>query len=300
MLLTRTHLESGDARRVDIGETALRRSTDSDHLSSPGEHRIITVQGRRGPNPDFDSVVIIEAGRREEVPTRRVGDEGESLRRAIDEPLKLRIRVNREGKRRHRLKCRHGPRSTYLVGTNNTHLRLRKDIYGIYDGPRPAAAVVLGAEDDGVGAGVKVVDSTRVRLRPHTGRHGITCGVNRSARESPLPLRRIRIPKSAKRWDVLHDYRLARTDPIERHAIKVGLYARKKPIRENIQKLCICDSGVTIRGSIFDEVIPALRRIPDNGCTCTCGVEEVTSGLLPVGRGADGLGERDFGVRTTF
>jgi len=49
-----------------------------------------------------------------------------------------------------------------------------------------------------------------------------------------LPFRRIRIPKSPKRWDVLHDYRLARTDPIERHAIVVGSYARKEPIREDV------------------------------------------------------------------
>jgi hypothetical protein len=99
---------------------------------------------------------------------------------------------------------------------------------------------------------------------------------------------------------MLHDYRLARTDPIERHAIVVGSYARKEPIRDNIQKLCIGDGGVPIRGSIFDEVVPALRRIPDDGCTRTCGVEEVTSGILPVGLGADRLGERDFGIGTAF
>jgi hypothetical protein len=99
---------------------------------------------------------------------------------------------------------------------------------------------------------------------------------------------------------MLHDYRFARTDPIERHATVVGSYTRKEPIREDIQKFCICDSGVPIRGSIFDEVVPALRRIPDDGCTRTCGGEEVTSGILPVGCGADGLGERDFGVGTAF
>jgi hypothetical protein len=99
---------------------------------------------------------------------------------------------------------------------------------------------------------------------------------------------------------MLHDYRLARTDPIERLPIVVGSYARKKPIREDIQKLCIGDSGVPKGGPIFDEVVPALRRIPDNGCTRTCGVEEGTPGILPVGLGADGLGERDFRVGTAF
>jgi hypothetical protein len=99
---------------------------------------------------------------------------------------------------------------------------------------------------------------------------------------------------------MLHDYRIARTDPIERLPIVVGSYARKEPIRDNIQKLPIGDGRVPIRGSIFDEVVPALRRIPDDGCTRTCGVEEVSSGILPVGCGADGLGERDFGVRTAF
>jgi hypothetical protein len=99
---------------------------------------------------------------------------------------------------------------------------------------------------------------------------------------------------------MLHDYRLARTDPIERHAIVVGSYARKEPIREDIQKLCIGNGRIPVRGSIFDEVVPALRRIPDDGCTRTCGVEEVTPGILPVGLGADGLGERDFRVRTAF
>jgi hypothetical protein len=99
---------------------------------------------------------------------------------------------------------------------------------------------------------------------------------------------------------MLHDYRLARTDPIERLPIVVGSYARKKPIREDIQKLCICDSGVPKGGPIFDEVVPALRRIPDDGCTRTCGVEEGTPGILPVGLGADRLGERDFGVGTAF
>jgi len=99
---------------------------------------------------------------------------------------------------------------------------------------------------------------------------------------------------------MLHDYRFARTDPIKRHAIVVGSYARKKPIREDIQKFCIGDGSISIRGPIFDEVVPALRRIPDDGCTRTCGVEEVTSGILPVGLRADRLGERDFGVRTAF
>ena len=115
-----------------------------------------------------------------------------------------------------------------------------------------------------------------------------------------MPLRRIRIPKSPKRWDMLHDYRFARTDPIERLPIVVDSYVRKEPIRDDIQKLCIGDSRVPIRGPIFDEVVPALRRIPDDGCTRTCGVEEVTSGILPVGLRADRLGERDFGVRTAF
>jgi hypothetical protein len=115
-----------------------------------------------------------------------------------------------------------------------------------------------------------------------------------------LPLRRIRIPKSPKRWDMLYYYCLARTDPIERQAIVVGSYARKEPIRGDIQKLCISDRGVPIGGSILDEVIPALRRIPDDGCTLTCGVEEVTPGILPVCLGADRLGERDFGVGTAF
>jgi hypothetical protein len=99
---------------------------------------------------------------------------------------------------------------------------------------------------------------------------------------------------------MLHDYRLARTDPIEWQAIVVGSYARKEPIREDIQKFCVSDCGVSIGSSIFDEVVPALRGIPDDGCTGTCGVEEVTSGILPVGLGADGLGEGDFGVRTAF
>jgi hypothetical protein len=95
-------------------------------------------------------------------------------------------------------------------------------------------------------------------------------------------------------------YRLARTDPIERHAIVVGSYARKKPIREDMQKLSIGNGRVPIRGSIFDEGVPAPRRIPDDGYTRTCGVEEVTVGILPVGLGAVDLGERDFGVRTAF
>jgi len=99
---------------------------------------------------------------------------------------------------------------------------------------------------------------------------------------------------------MLHDYRLARTDPIERHAIEVGSYARKEPIRDDIQKLRIGDVRVPIRGPIFDEVVPALRRIPDDGCTRTCGVEEGTPGILPVGLGAEGLGERDFRVGTAF
>jgi hypothetical protein len=99
---------------------------------------------------------------------------------------------------------------------------------------------------------------------------------------------------------MLHDYRLACTDPIERHATVVGSYARKEPIREDIQKLCIGDGRIPVRGSIFNEVVPALGRIPDDGCTRTCGVEEVTPGILPVGCGANGLGERDFGVRTAF
>jgi hypothetical protein len=99
---------------------------------------------------------------------------------------------------------------------------------------------------------------------------------------------------------MLHDYRLARTDPIEWQAIVVGSYARKKPIREDIQKLCIGNSRVSIGSSIFNEAVPALRRIPDDGYTRTCGVEEVTPGILPVGLGADGLGERDFRVRTAF
>jgi hypothetical protein len=99
---------------------------------------------------------------------------------------------------------------------------------------------------------------------------------------------------------MLHDYRFARTDPIERLPIVVGSYARKKPIREDMQKFCIGNGRVPIRGSILDEVFPALRRIPDDGYTRTCGVEEVTSGILPVGWGAVGLGERDFGVRTAF
>jgi hypothetical protein len=99
---------------------------------------------------------------------------------------------------------------------------------------------------------------------------------------------------------MLHDYRIARTDPIERHAIEVGSYARKEPIREDMQKLCIGDRGVPIGDSSFGEVVPALRRIPDDGCTRTCGVEEVTPGIQPDGWRAGGLGERDFGVGTAF
>jgi hypothetical protein len=99
---------------------------------------------------------------------------------------------------------------------------------------------------------------------------------------------------------MLHDYRIARTDPIERHAIEVGSYARKEPIGDDMQKLRIGDGRIPIRGPIFDEVVPALRRIPDDGCTRTCGVEEGTPGILPVGLGAEGLGERDFGVGTAF
>jgi hypothetical protein len=99
---------------------------------------------------------------------------------------------------------------------------------------------------------------------------------------------------------MLHDYRLARTDPIERLPIVVGAYARKKPIREDMQKFCIGNGRVPIRGSILDEVFPALRRIPDDGYTRTCGVEEGTPRILPVGLGADGLGERDFRVGTAF
>jgi hypothetical protein len=95
-------------------------------------------------------------------------------------------------------------------------------------------------------------------------------------------------------------YRFARTDPIERHAIVVGSYARKKPIRKDIQKFCIGNGRVSIGSSIFDEIIPAPRRIPDDGYTRTCGVEEVTPGILPVGCGTVDLGERDFRVRTAF
>jgi hypothetical protein len=99
---------------------------------------------------------------------------------------------------------------------------------------------------------------------------------------------------------MLHDYRFACTDPIERNAIVVRSYARKEPIREDIQKFCIGNGRISIGSSIFDEVVPALRRIPDDGYTRTCGGEEVTSGILPVGLGAGGLGERDFRVRTAF
>jgi ribosomal protein L37AE/L43A len=99
---------------------------------------------------------------------------------------------------------------------------------------------------------------------------------------------------------MLHDYRLARTDSIERLPIVVGSYARKKPIREDIQKLCICDSGVPKGGPIFDEVVPALIRIPHYSRAGTRRGKQGTPGILPIGLGADGLGERDFGVRTAF
>jgi hypothetical protein len=99
---------------------------------------------------------------------------------------------------------------------------------------------------------------------------------------------------------MLHDYRIARTDPIERHAIEVGSYARKKPIREDIQKLCIGDSGVPKGGPIFDEVVPALIRIPHYSRAGTRRGKQGTPGILPVGLGAVGLGERDFGVGTAF
>jgi hypothetical protein len=99
---------------------------------------------------------------------------------------------------------------------------------------------------------------------------------------------------------MLHNYRLARTDPIERLPIIVGSYARKKPIREDIQKLCIGDGWIAKGGPIFDEVVPALIRIPDYSRTGTRRGKQRTPGILPVGLGADGLGERDFGVRTAF
>jgi hypothetical protein len=99
---------------------------------------------------------------------------------------------------------------------------------------------------------------------------------------------------------MLHDYRLTCTDFIEWLTVVVRFDAGQEPIGEDIQELRIGDGGIAKGGPIFDEVVPALRRIPNDGCTRTCGVEEVTPGILPVGLGADGLGERDFGVGTAF